>query len=536
MSYKSRVKRVQQSFGKCPDVEYYTGDMEHIRSYYEAQVHSEPDRFYIDSITWNDLDMDAVFKRINTGLSTTGEQYLYYMLHRPMTQPEFEHQQALIQLVNDETETRCKLQQILCRIGRYRPVDLTGILNNQYFSPLWLAVYSFLALLFPLSLILTLLFGKSYLWLLLASLIVNGLLHEYRTHRCEREIQTVNYCVGLVQALHHTQKMRHPILDKHLANTYPHLAKLRSLLRIGPVLPTTQNDITSMIMTVLLLDLIFFELLKKRLAKHHAHFSATHEAIGQLDAAIAIASWRQSMECWSQPIIDFEAANAFLHAEAAEHPLLENPVANDVTLLRSLLITGANASGKSTYLKAVILCALLAQTTCTAPCASYHASNFRIYTSIAISDSIRDGESYYIAEIRSLKRILDAQCIKTPILCAIDEVLRGTNTIERIAASTEVLKALSTPHTLCLAATHDAELCELVADAYDLAHFQETITDSDIQFDYRIKPGKATSRNAINLLRLMGFPDDMVQAAHSRADAYLHSGQWKEETSTGGPP
>ena len=155
---------------------------------------------------------------------------------------------------------------------------------------------------------------------------------------------------------------------------------------------------------------------------------------------------------------------------------------------------------------------------------------------MAISDSIRDGESYYIAEIRSLKRILDAQNIKTPILCAVDEVLRGTNTIERIAASTEVLKALSTPHTLCLAATHDAELCELMADAYDLAHFQETITDSNIQFDYHIKPGKATSRNAINLLRLMGFPDDMVQAAHSRADAYLHSGQWKEKTSTGGPP
>jgi len=82
--------------------------------------------------------------------------------------------------------------------------------------------------------------------------------------------------------------------------------------------------------------------------------------IRDVDAAIAIASCRQSMEYWSQPIIDFEAANAFLHAEAAEHPLLENPVANDVTLIRSLLITGANASGKSTYLKAVILCALLA--------------------------------------------------------------------------------------------------------------------------------------------------------------------------------
>lgn len=534
MSFKQRVKRVQQHFGQRPDVEYYTGDMEHIRSYWQARAAAEPDRFSIDPITWNDLDMDAVFKRINPGLSTAGEQYLYYMLHRPMNRPEYEHQQGLIQLVSDEPAARCKLQEILCRIGRYRPVDLTGILNNPHFSPFWLTLYLLLALLFPISLVLTLLMGQSALWMLVASLIVNGLVHEYRTHRCEQEIQTVNYCVSLVQALQRTQKMRHSVLDAHLSDAYPHLLRLRSLLRIGPVLPTAQNDLTSMIMTVLLLDLIFFEMLKKRFARHRDDFSTIHEAIGQLDAAIAIASWRQSMDVWSQPYIDFEAPNAHMHAEAVVHPLLDSPVANDVSLERSLLLTGANASGKSTFLKAVILCALLAQTTCTAPCARYQASKFRLYTSMAISDSIRDGESYYIAEIRSLKRILDAQCIKTPILCAVDEVLRGTNTVERIAASTEVLKALSTPHTLCLAATHDVELCELVGDAYGLAHFQETITDHDIQFDYRIKPGKATSRNAINLLRLMGFPDDMVQAAHHRADTYLHSGQWRAEPPTGG--
>lgn len=530
MSFKSRVKHIQQSFGKRPDVEYYTGDMEHIRTYYRTRAAAEPETFYIDDITWNDLDMDAVFKRINTGLSTAGEQYLYYMLHRPMDRGTFDHQQALIALMGDEPETRSQLQEILCRIGRYRPVDLTGILNNPHFSPFWLVLYSLLALLFPVSLVLTLLIGKSAIWLLLASLIINGLMHEYRTHCCEKEIQTVNYCVGLVQALHNTRKIRHPLLDRHLAKTYPHLAKLRSMLRIGPVLPTVQNDITSMIMTVLLLDLIFFELLKKNLARHRAHFSAIHEAIGQLDAAIAIASWRQSMTCWALPKIDFQADHAFLHAKAVVHPLLEEPVANDLLLERPLLITGANASGKSTYLKAAILCALLAQTTCTAPCASYHASHFQLYTSMAISDNLLAGESYYIAEIRSLKRILDAQGGDSFLLCAVDEVLRGTNTIERIAASTEVLHALGGSHTLCLAATHDVELCDLVGDTCDQAHFQETITDHDIRFDYHIQPGKATSRNAIDLLRLMGFPAEMIQAAHRRADEYLRSGQWRNES------
>ena len=112
------------------------------------------------------------------------------------------------------------------------------------------------------------------------------------------------------------------------------------------------------------------------------------------------------------------------------------------------------------------------------------------------------------------------------MLCAIDEVLRGTNTIERVAASAEILKALERPGTLCLIATHDAELCALSGGRYQLTHFEETVSDTEISFDYKLKPGPAETRNAIHLLKLMGFDDTIVKAAHHQADEYVRTGKW----------
>lgn len=526
MALRKISRRFHHAYGQTPDVEYFAGDMQCIRSFFNACRAQERDAFYIDETTWNDLDMDAVYKRINPGLSTAGEQYLYYMLRRPMNRAQFDRQNALTQAMAQEADTRLKLQKILRRLGCYRAIDIGGVLHGRKGSSLWLIVYLLLALFVPVALVLAVTYGTPGLYALFGGLAVNAAVHEFRLQRCDREIKTVNYCVGLAFALRKIKGMKHAGLDALLEDSYAHLHRMRSLLHIGPVISASQNDIVGALMTVFLLDLITFELLKSRLAKYCDDFSVIHEAVGQVDAAIAIASFRESIEDWSAPQIDFDAKKGFLHAKGVVHPLLAHPVANDALLDRPLLITGANASGKSTYLKATMLCALLAQTIGTATCKRYHASPFRLYTSMALTDHLQEGESYYIAEIKSLKRILDDPCKDMPVLCAIDEVLRGTNTIERIAASTEVLRALERSGALCLVATHDAELCSLVGDAYALAHFEEAVTEKEILFDYRIRPGAATTRNAINLLKLMGFDENIVDAAHRRASFYVQTGQW----------
>ena len=129
----------------------------------------------------------------------------------------------------------------------------------------------------------------------------------------------------------------------------------------------------------------------------------------------------------------------------------------------------------------------------------------------------------------ALKRILDASddhSTNAPILCFIDEVLRGTNTVERISASSEILMDFAGRGIACFAATHDIELCSLLETEYDNYHFTESIVDSDIQFSYKLLAGRADSRNAIKLLGAIGYDKSIIANAEERAGRFLSTGEW----------
>ena len=112
------------------------------------------------------------------------------------------------------------------------------------------------------------------------------------------------------------------------------------------------------------------------------------------------------------------------------------------------------------------------------------------------------------------------------VLCFIDEVLRGTNTVERIAASSEILKNLNTGRALCFAATHDIELTTILKDCYSNYHFQEEVTEDEVKFDYKLYAGPATTRNAIKLLNVIGYDKNIIKGAEQRAMHFLTDGNW----------
>lgn len=180
------------------------------------------------------------------------------------------------------------------------------------------------------------------------------------------------------------------------------------------------------------------------------------------------------------------------------------------------------------YLKTAALATIMAQSICTTLATSYKAKAFRIFSSIALRDNLLGGESYYIVETRSLKRILDAAEAHHPIFCVVDEVLRGTNTVERIAASSEVLQAMAEKRILCLAATHDVELCDLLQESYTMFHFEERVSEDTILFDYMLCKGRASSQNAIALLKLIGFDAKVVERARERANMYIATRSWQK--------
>jgi DNA mismatch repair ATPase MutS len=147
---------------------------------------------------------------------------------------------------------------------------------------------------------------------------------------------------------------------------------------------------------------------------------------------------------------------------------------------------------------------------------------------MALRDNLLSKESYYIVEIKSLKRILDRVNNEVPTLCFIDEVLRGTNTLERIAASSRILSSLSKKNTLVFAATHDIELTQILENEYSNYHFQERIEDNEILFDYKLYKGKAISKNAIKLLNMMGYPKEIIVSAENAAEEFLTKGEWSK--------
>ena len=149
-------------------------------------------------------------------------------------------------------------------------------------------------------------------------------------------------------------------------------------------------------------------------------------------------------------------------------------------------------------------------------------------SAMSLSDDILSGESYYIVEIRAIKRIMDTIREKGHVLCFVDEVLRGTNTVERIAAGTEILRKLLTNHTLCFAATHDLELTELLKDSYDNYHFEEEVKEDDVKFNYLLKKGRVTTRNAIRLLKMTGYDDSIVEASKNAVVRFEQEGSWKK--------
>lgn len=522
-------KMLRASFGKVPDPFYFDRDMNYIRAYYDFRRDNGLDPFLIDEITWHDLDLDRVFKRINPKRCTSGEQYLYYMLRSPAVDAtSYEQRKALIHYAQADSERRLEVETVLARLGCTRRADLCRAFYPSEHGIGLLLVYLLCLLLLVSSIVWAILNPGLGVRAVLVALFLNCFVHEFGKRRSQRDYDTVNYVVNMVFAMRKLRKLHDTELDKHMQPAYESLDRLQAVIRTGGVSTGMDSGgVEDVILTVTLLDLIAYEYLKNKLGRCHDDVFTIHEYLGRLDAAISIASYRASLKFYTEPVIDFDNEYSnYVQSEDIIHPLLFDPVGNDCVTEQPILITGSNASGKSTYLKTVALAAIMAQSICTVLAKTYEGRAFRVYSSMALRDDLLAGESYYIVETRSLKRILDAAKENNAILCVVDEVLRGTNTVERIAASSEVLQAMANAGLLCLAATHDVELCDLLKGSYRLYHFEEQVGENEMLFDYVIREGKATSRNAINILQLIGFDQRIVSKAHKKADLYMKTGIW----------
>ena len=537
------IEKLRRSFGQIPGKEIPPERFEKIPYYFEHHRREGQ----IDDITWNDLNMDDLYERIDCTLSAAGEEYLYLLLRTPAyTEDGQAFKEEQLRFFQDPAHEadRLRLQEILQQLGRtgkysfFEYMDLLDRLGKRSNA------YHYAAIAMPLFAFLIMLVNVPRGAMLLAAAFVFNMVTYFKEKReIEPYVVSFRYLLRMIAASEKLAAVNNPVLTeeteklRQLAASLRHFRRGSFLLLLDSQYGASGNpaDIVLDYLRMLFhLDLLKFNSMLGDVRKHAAEIEELAMVTGKIDAMICAASFRESLPAYCEPVLYEEngsgnkAGNWTYKAEGLFHPLLAEPVPNDFAAdLHPVLITGANASGKSTFLKASALCAILSQTIRTAPAVRYEGSCFRIFSSMALRDDIAGGESYFIVEIRSLKRILDAAEVEgPPILCCIDEVLRGTNTIERIAASDEILQAFADAGILCFAATHDIELTQLLSGSFRNMHFEGRIEDGDVLFDYLLKEGAASERNAIALLRAAGYDPGIADRASARARRFEETGSW----------
>jgi ABC-type multidrug transport system fused ATPase/permease subunit len=285
---------------------------------------------------------------------------------------------------------------------------------------------------------------------------------------------------------------------------------------LSPAMPEIGLSIPFLFNAIIPWDLTLSYLLVQCKDQAKEHLSDWLEAWYELEALCSLANFAYLNPDYVMPEIvkDREQTLAF-SATQLGHPLIPDHkrIVNDVTMERVgdlLLITGSNMAGKSTFLRTLGINLCLAYAGSVVNAASLHTGLYEVYCCISVSDSLTDGYSYFHAEVRRLKLILDRlhEEAAHPVFVLIDEIFRGTNNRERSIGSHAYIYALAETSCMGAISTHDLELVNIVDELPQLKnyHFRDAVINDEMVFDYRLYPGPCPTTNALEIMQKEGLP------------------------------
>ncbi|MDG0826225.1 MutS family DNA mismatch repair protein [Staphylococcus equorum] len=457
----------------------------------------------LDDKTWSDLDMDNVFHSMNFNFTAIGEMRLFATL-RNMYKVKDEN---LIHQFKTNVAFRNSVSLHLAQIGKaiypIFPDQLLHIKRNNFFM-----LCTYLPLIF---MILTFFSPSKGIALTIASVIFNMILSGSLKKTYNQDLNSIFYTSTVIKKAYNLQKLEG---TPNLNVDFSHFRIARRFSGLlGRVNSSEDAFVVSLLIKIIfMLDYHIFHLIQNSFKKYEDEVMTCYNYIASIDNHYAVTLWQETLDHYSLPQINRED---YLEFEELTHPLIYEAVSNDMSINNHILLTGSNASGKSTFMKAIALNLVLAQAVNTVTATKFIYKPGVVYTSMVNQDDILTGDSYFMTEVKSIRRLFDITT-SNKIYCFIDEIFKGTNTTERIAASESVLSYLNQlPGYRLIAATHDIELATLLEKNYKNYHFNESILENEIAFDFKVKPGKADTRNAIELLRIMQFPEQIYKRAKS---------------------
>ncbi|MBV8515828.1 MAG: hypothetical protein JO197_00345 [Acidobacteria bacterium] len=472
----------------------------------------------IDERTWSDLDLDDVVARIDTTRSGAGQQLLYHLVRTPLVDRDALAERE--RLLARAAGKRAALTRELAPLAKLDLYDVHQLFRRELPDPPpSLLLFPIVSLLSLLAVASAFVVPQGIFALIVMAAVTFGIYYTYR-RRIFEFIQPVTVLKRLLDA---GERIAAILGDDALQRAARSLAPLRRASR-WLVMENLQADnlagfLYHYLNMFLLLDVNAFVFSLETIRTRVAELERIFAGVGMTDALLAVDSFRASARTAIPEFTDTPRRAEF---ERLVHPLLDDGVANDLVLAgRSVLVTGSNMSGKTTFLRAAGVNAVLAQTIHTVCADRWRAPLLRVRTSIGKADSLAEGRSYYLREVDDIRALVVAAEGAEPHLFIVDELFRGTNTQERVAAGAAVLRHLARGPHLALASTHDLELLALLGDVYEFHHFRESIESGDLTFDYTLRPGPSSTRNAIAILAMRDFPPRIVEEAlRTLADQY----------------
>ena len=476
------------------------------REYYEYL-----DKKHIDDITYNDLELEEVFKKMDKTYTGIGMEYMFAQLFTKDTSHEgLEH--ILKAYKEEKVRNTCIYE--LYKLGR-RYSGILDICQDLKKIPIYiLGIICILSACLVASIIATVINFENVGYVIFLIIVNNILSISFggKFNHIADQIMTVNKMVG---SLH--------VLMKNMIFNEKESIEVQTILRILKrkfFLASVYSWISKIDILYLfeLVKAIFFTdffqafYLRKEIFELEQEIVKMYEYIGKSDMALSIYCIREQYQTCIPKVIEdkkIEFINGY-------HPMLKTPVVNSFCLDENCIITGSNASGKSTFLKTIGINIIFARAfnTCFGEEFSYYP--YEIISSIHMKDDLLSGDSYYVKEIKVLKRIVDV-ATEDNYLILIDEILRGTNERERVLIAKAIIRYLFNTKSMTLLTTHDLAIVKDFIEDCKLQCFNDTVKENEIVYDYKIHDGICTVGNAISLLNIIGFNQSVIDdIAHTK--------------------
>lgn len=341
--------------------------------------------------------------------------------------------------------------------------------------------------------------------------------------RYGKKVKQVHYLVGesvkmiakSEQLLLHIQQtsFNSAILkDIHVdaAKTIAAITKFKKLVHL---FDNRQNGMVGPLLnSFFLFDVNCIIKLEKWRLEYQYELQGMMQRIGEMDKYISLGNYAFNHPANVYAVVDMQST--VIAATDLRHPLL-NPnasVGNSFSIGRNeqlYMLTGANMTGKSTFIRTVGTNLLLAYVGVPLPAVSIAVPLIKIYTSIRVTDSVQDDVSYFKAELQRMQQLMqEVGASATQYLVLLDEPLRGTNSVDKQSGTKAIVEKLLRFNAIGIIATHDTGLCAMSTEhdgKISNYHFESELANGALQFDYTLKPGGSTSNNATTLMKLMGI-------------------------------